>query len=217
MLFPSFTADHAGAAAEMCNDHASAGKLRFERAQFAHNVLEGKAMKAVAKDALVIKTSRQRIHARNFRKRAVKRRVEARHLRQIRKFPGDELNSSDRRWHVIGIQWHKLLDLREELRSDPLWVLVSRSPMHEPVTRSRQSREKAAFAQPRKHYFQGSIPDGSAIDRGVEQRVLPLASAIFKRPPEAPASSTVIESRQLFMVASFIEGRLQSRRPSVHG
>jgi hypothetical protein len=38
--------------------------------------------------------------------------------------------------------------------------------MDETVTRSRQSREKAVFAQPREHYFQGSVSI-SAIDRGV--------------------------------------------------
>src|ERR1700734_1182776 len=100
----------------------------------------------------------------------MKCRIKTRYLRQIRKFPDDELNSSNRRWHVIGVQWHEPLNFRKELGSDALGIFVSRSPVHETVACSRQSREKAVFAQPREHYFQGSISI-PAIDRGVKQRV----------------------------------------------
>jgi hypothetical protein len=96
----------------------------------------------------------------------MKGRVETRHLRKLGKFPGEKLNSPDRRWHMIWVEWNKLLDLMHEFWSDPLRVSVSRSPLDEPVTRSCQLREKPVLAQPCKDYFQRGICV-PRVDRGV--------------------------------------------------
>jgi hypothetical protein len=87
--------------------------------------------------------------------------------------------------------------------------------VNEPVTRSRQPREKAVLAQPRKHHFQRSIRV-AGIDLGVEQRA-PAHVANLQTASRTVGLINRHRKQKFFMVHSFIEGRLQSRRPSIHG
>ena len=82
-LRPSCERAHRGAAAEMRDDHPAARNLGRNLLQPAGDELVGQAVEAVAPHALVVEMFRDRVVVGQRIVAAVKRRVEARDLRQL--------------------------------------------------------------------------------------------------------------------------------------
>ena len=90
----------ARAVAEMGDDHTAAGAGGIEVPQPGRDVFVGQAVEAVAAHPSVVETAGQAEHLGEFRLRPVERRIEAGHLRDLRRRLGDGADRREVVWLV---------------------------------------------------------------------------------------------------------------------
>ena len=107
----------ARAVAEVREDDPASRRFRPGHArQFLHEKRVGQPVKAVPPHALRLVAARDRQHPRHARQVMVKRRVEARHLRQVGKAVVKRLGQQDLLRQMLGIEWAEPTQLRDHLR-----------------------------------------------------------------------------------------------------
>ena len=127
---------HRGAAAQMGNDNAPARQVRRDLRQALGDVFVREAVEAVSAHALGVEMVRQRVVVGNRAMAAMKRRVEACDLGQVRK-AGE--NRSDRR-QVAGLvqrgQRSVPFQVRKHAGIDHDRPVICRTAVHDPMTDS---------------------------------------------------------------------------------
>src|SRR6478672_6943748 len=134
----------------MSND----GALPQFRSQLANNIFIRQPMEAIAPDSLLPKLLRQCKPLRHFRHSAVKRRIKAGYLGQVRKMRRYSLNHLQMAGQVQGRKRNQLLQPGLQFSINELWRYELWAAMHNAMSCRRQLFN-ALFLQRAKHRLDG--------------------------------------------------------------